>query len=513
MEYVNGPMSEKPEESIMPNIFDTDRRIKLGMWGLGRGFHFFKTCKHLNIDVVAGCDYNEHMRENFVSMNPGAFVTSDADEFLAQDFDAVLLATFCPNHGPEAVRCLEAGKHVLSEVTAFHTMAEGVALVEAVEKSGLIYNLAENYPFSAANSWLTRKWQEGLFGELQYGEYEYVHECRNLQYTYIDDVPIQPGHTVHSWRSWLSGHYYCTHSLGPIIIITGLRPVQVVSLPVDKRIAGYIAKESGGGLSIAPELIRMSNGAVIRNLMGATTNDTHSQRLWGTRGSAELEGSRLSLRLGGSGVSPKHPVTPSYDKLGELAAATGHGGGDFWALYYFARQILTGEAAPFDIYTAVDATTPGILALRSASEGGTPYDVPDFRNKAEREPWRNDQWAQERIDPLTQAFGDEVDAASVSDFTQTMSELVLWAPRVRAWIDWRKVEIKSKEWLIPMGQQVVDGYQTIIKIYHRAREIADTHPHTEGARVLREMLELGYETDVLAEDYQAKTEQALTELK
>ena len=147
MHHQGGNMTE----SSFPRIFDTDRRIRLGIWGLGRGMSFYDTCRALNIDVVAGCDYNAHMRENFLAHNPGAFVTADADEFLAQDFDAVLLATFCVDHAGDALRCLAAGKHVLSEVTAFHSMAEGVKLVEAVERTGLVYNLAENYPFSAAN--------------------------------------------------------------------------------------------------------------------------------------------------------------------------------------------------------------------------------------------------------------------------------------------------------------------------------------------------------------------------
>ena len=150
------------------SIFPTNKRVRLGIWGLGRGMSFYRTCAALNIDVVAGCDYNEHMRANFLNANPGAFVTADAAEFLKRDFDAVLLATFCPAHADDAIACMNAGKHVISEVTSFHTMAEGVRLVEAAERSGRVYNLAENYPWSAANMYLARKWREGLFGELMY---------------------------------------------------------------------------------------------------------------------------------------------------------------------------------------------------------------------------------------------------------------------------------------------------------------------------------------------------------
>lgn len=102
----------------------------------------------MNVDVVAECDYNARLRRNFLEANPGAYVTAQADEFLKQDFDVMLLPNYCPAHAADAIRCLRAGKHVLSEVTAFHPLAEGVRLVEEVERSGLVYNLAENYPFN-----------------------------------------------------------------------------------------------------------------------------------------------------------------------------------------------------------------------------------------------------------------------------------------------------------------------------------------------------------------------------
>jgi hypothetical protein len=513
-------MGSMKKNVLKKHIFDTDRRIRLGIWGLGRGMSFYRMCQHLNMNVVAGCDYNEHMRQGFLAANPGAFVTADADEFLKQDFDAVLLATFCPAHAGDAIRCLRAGKHVLSEVTAFHTMAEGVALVEEVEKAGKVYNLAENYPFTAANSYLARKWKEGLFGELLYAEYEYVHECRALQYTYIDGVPVQPGHALHNWRSWLNGHYYCTHSLGPVMVITGLRPVQVVALPSTPAMAGYIKPPAdaaqGRAISVSPSLIRMSNGAVIRNLMGATTNDTHVQRIWGTLGAAELNvGKELQLRLGGAGAAPKAQVIPRWDGLGELAAQTGHGGGDFWILYYFARQILTGEPAPFDIYSAADVTIPGILAMRSAVEGGKPYDVPDFRDKAHREAWRNDRWAQTRIDPKSHAFGTGADPAATADFSRTIAELVRFAPQVRAYADWSKVaaDMADPPELLTMAEQVVSQYPAILDAYRRGRRIADAFPGSEAARVLSEMLAVGLVEEVLSPSHLPRLKRELAGLK
>jgi predicted dehydrogenase len=482
-------------------IFDTNKRIRLGIWGLGRGLSFYATCKFLNIDVVAGCDYNEHMRRRFLEANPGAFASADADEFLKQDFDAVLLATFFVNHAGDAIRCLRAGKHVMSEVASFFSLAEGVRLVEEVERSGLIYNQAENYPFSAANMYLARKWREGLFGDLMYAEYEYVHECRSLCYTYIDGVPIEPGDAVHSWRSWLNFHYYCTHSLGPIMVITGTRPTRVAALPGKQHLSGYLVPGPVGMGGIAPALINMDNGAVVRNLMGATTNDSHLQRLWGTLGSAELGvGKPLQLRLGGSGMSPKLEVIPKWDSMGELAAKTGHGGGDFWTLYYFARQIFTGAKAPFDIYSACDVTIPGILAYRSSLEDGQPYAVPDFRNKAEREPYRNDDWKQPAYDYQHGVFPAGADTGITRQFAATMKALLHHAQIYRAYADWKKVrqDLAAPLEYFRLLARLLQAFPELRAAYVRARKIADAYPQSDGARVLREVLELGAEAAVLA---------------
>lgn len=477
------------------SYFASDRRLRLGIWGLGRGSSFYQTCAALGIDVVAGCDYTQHMREGFLAQHPDAFATDDAEAFLAQDFDAVLLATYCPAHGADAIRCLEAGKHVLSEVTPFHTMAEGVALVEAVERSGLVYNLAENYPFSAAHSWLARKWREGLFGELMYGEYEYVHECRTLAYTYIDGTPIIPGNQAHNWRSWLHPHYYNTHSLGPVMVITGTRPTRVVSLPVAIDLPGYPASGSAPTGGMGPSLISMSNGGVVRNLMGATTNDTHQQRLWGTKGSAELIDDRLRVRLGGSGGSPKFEINPHWDELGELAASTGHGGGDFWVLYYFARQILEGTPAPFDIYTAADCTMPGILAYRSSVEGGAPQDVPDLRDPAQRDAYRMDDFAQPRYDYKGGLFPAGADQDLTCRFSLTMRDLITGAVAYEAYRQWLLVleDMAEPAQILPVVDHLIEALPRLNEVQAVARQIADRYPESEGARVLGEMLALSGE--------------------
>lgn len=484
----------------MQRVFDTDRRIRLGIWGLGRGLAFFESCRFLNIDVVAGCDFSESLRAKFLGHNPGAFVTADVDDFFKQDFDAVLLATFMPSHATDAIRCLQEGKHVLSEVTAFFTLAQGVRLVEEVEKRKLVYHLAENYPFSAANMWLANRWQEGLFGDLMYAEYEYVHELRAMCYTFSDGTPVKPGHTVHNWRSWFQYHYYCTHSLGPVMVITGTRPTRVEAFPCRQTIGGYLPlRGQDGNGTLAPSLIEMSNGGVVRNLMGAPTHDSGSQRMWGTLGAFTIGHDGVKLRLGGAGQSPMMNVNPKWDTFGDLAERTGHGGGDFWTLYYFAREILTGQKGPFDIYGSCDVTIPGIQALRSSLNGGEPMEVPDFRKKADRDRYRHDDWQQERYDVKRGVFGGAKLNHKAANFSTTMTGMVEYAPAYRAYADWKRVQeaIASPDKFLPVAKRLLDVYDRLVATYRDARAIVKAYPKSDGARVLSEMLDIGEEKKVL----------------
>ena len=375
----------------MKKIFDTDKRIKLGIWGLGRGANFVKSAAFLNIDVVAGCDIHPEIRERFQKIAPQAFCTADEKEFLSCDMDAVLVATYLPDHADHVIRVLESGRHVMCEVTAFQTPADAVRLVEAVEKSGKVYNLLENYPFTKENMYLQKLWSEGFFGEFQYGEFEYLHEYRALSYgynTYPKVLPIKPGYAVHRWRSILNYHYYCTHSLGPAMYITGLRPEAVSAVRDEVTLAGYV--EGARHPTAAPSMIKMSNGGLLRNLMGSTTGDYHaSLRIWGTRASAEKIHD-LRIRVGGAGGGMYLFVDAKWNELGELAKETGHGGGDFWELYFFAREILTGEPAPWNIYAACDVTMAGLMAVRSEKLNGQLVKIPDMRKAEDRELCRND---------------------------------------------------------------------------------------------------------------------------
>ena len=502
----------------MKPVFDTDKRIRLGIWGLGRGATFVKSAAALNIDVVAGCDLHPHMREEFKKNVPGAFVTADEDELLAYDIDAVLIATYLPDHAKHAIKALNAGKHVMCEVTSFLTLADGVELVEAVEKSGKVYNLLENYPFTKENMYLRKLYEDGFFGEFQYGEFEYVHECRGLTYAYNvgHGLPIEPGYTLHSWRSGLNYHLYNTHSLGPLMQITGLRPVSVTAPKNSVYLDGTMP--AGRATSVAASLITMSNGGTMRNLMGTTTNDYHRNcRFWGTRAGAEnING--LRIRVGASGYGVMLDMQAEWPELKEHAEAAGHAGGDFWELYYFAREVLTGEPAPWNIYAAADVTAAGIQAARSMANDAALTEIPDFRKQEDRDRYRNDHWDPRNPawDPM-RIFPEGHDPAITGNFNSVMLRLFpLHRPEglnLAAQVyDGMKIfeQISSgdqRHIIVERGWRLVQMMPEIAEACRAAKVIADAYPDSVPGQMIHKLLEREEVAKVL------DTEKSLAELQ
>src|SRR5690606_18218897 len=105
----------------------------------------------------------------------------------------------------------EAGKHVLSEVIAANTLEECWELVEAVERTGGTYMMAENYCYMRPNLMVETIAERGLFGRVTHLEGAYVHDCRILY--------ANPDGSL-TWRGELRRTrdcvYYPTHSLGPV---------------------------------------------------------------------------------------------------------------------------------------------------------------------------------------------------------------------------------------------------------------------------------------------------------
>ena len=134
------------------------------------------------------------------------------EDMLESDINAVLIATPMQLHASQALTALDAGKHVLSEVTAGTNINELFWLKEKVEKSNTIYMMCENYCYRPDAVLAKRLTEKGFFGELYYAESEYIEDIKSWLV-----MPNGRNSWRQTWQVGKRGAFYPTHCLGPIM--------------------------------------------------------------------------------------------------------------------------------------------------------------------------------------------------------------------------------------------------------------------------------------------------------
>ena len=139
------------------------------------------------------------------------------------------------------------------------------------------------------------KWEEGLertkktlddpdityytnIGEFEYGEGEYLHNCET----------IWPGITYGEEDHWCNNMYStfsCTHSIGPLIHITGLRPVSVIGLETTR--SERRRRVGGKSAAFGMEMITLENGGIIKSIHGGLYNNSIWYTVYGSHGRME----------------------------------------------------------------------------------------------------------------------------------------------------------------------------------------------------------------------------------
>ena len=371
------------------------RKCRIGVVGIGRGSMMWNYCKDAdNAELVAICDKWEQGLENVKKElgTGGISYYTDYDEFLKHDMDAVMLANYATEHAPFAIKAMEAGKNVISEVLPCQTMAEAVALIECVERTGKVYCYAENYCFMGAPHESRTKYLEGKLGRFEYGEGEYLHNCEPIW------TDITYGERDH-WRNSMSAFFYCTHSAGPLIHITGMRPATVTGFecPLNTRMARMGARAG----HTAIEMVTFEDGSIFKSIHGVGPSKCSIwYTVYGSKG--RMESAREDA--GAGGVSHVYEYLDSaegaddaelknyFPEMDETAKHYGHGGSDFYCLHGAIERIMGDTGAEYiDVFEALDMWMCGHFGYLSVLDGGVPKEIPDLRKKSERDKYRDDR--------------------------------------------------------------------------------------------------------------------------
>ena len=388
--------------------------IRFAVVGAGRGKSFIQAAANpdAGVELVAVCDRRptalEQWRESGVSL------FTDLEEVLNDPkIDAVCLATPVNQHARQAIAALDAGKHVLSEVTAAFTLEECWDLIEAVNRSGRTYMMAENYCFTEAAMQVQNMVEHGVFGELTYASGSYLHDARNLLFDPEGEL---------TWRGELRRDFgpangYPTHSLGPVARWLGINRtdhlVTTASWHTNSRgITNYACRnfpertdyQAPGYWAHADSVtthIRTEHGALINLRFDIASARPHQLMRY------ELQGTKAAYVLP-DGINPQPLVwiegrsktdargiagnwEPLFNYRAEFAhplwrdhreAATkaGHGGGDYFLLREFSSAIREQRPPLIDVYDAVTWSSLIPLSLQSIAANGAPVAIPNFRS-------------------------------------------------------------------------------------------------------------------------------------
>jgi len=388
--------------------------IKIGMCGVGSFAECFIPlfAAHPLVDEVVLCDLDERKLQEKSERFGIPATCPSLDELCQTDVDAIAIITQNWMHGPQAVQALRAGKHVYSAVPSAISMDEITELVRAVEQTGLIYMIGETSYYYPCAIYCRRRFRNGDFGKIVYGEGEYYHDWDHGLYA------------VAQWRggeNWLQTAggppmYYPTHSVSMIVSATGAHATHVSCFGfVDEHEDGIYKPEINmwhNRFSNESALFSMSDGSVMRinefrrighpgtvglSLYGTegSYEEQANAKVWVTKNREEMvdlgellapvgvpakpEGAMAAVTSADGthhGVSQVHDVSRLPKEF--IGLPNGHLGSHQFLVDDFVTACVSGQQPPNNVWQAARYLIPGLIAHDSAEAGGELLPVPDL---------------------------------------------------------------------------------------------------------------------------------------
>ena len=361
-------------------------KLKVGIVGAPRGQSFIRSFQAIEeTDVIAICDLNIDVVEGVASQFNIDQKYTEFEKMVQSDLDIVVVSTPMPLHAPQSTLALQEGKHVISEVPAATDLQQCWELVKSVENSKKKYMMAENYVYTRENILIRELAMQGLFGDIYFGEGQYLHELKSLN---------EITKWRRKWQTGRNGCTYSTHSLGPVLQWFEDRVCTVSCFG-----SGHHYEDSKGKQYENEDTISMicktTRGGLVEirvDMLSDRPALGQYYSLQGTKGCYEA--------ARGLGDQPKiwlaeHSDQVVWQSLSDFeeqympeiwrnpsmeALQAGHGGGDYLEVREFVDSIINDTKSPIDIYESLDMTVPGLVSEVSINRESIPVEVPDFRS-------------------------------------------------------------------------------------------------------------------------------------
>lgn len=361
--------------------------LRIAVVGLRFGAAFAHLYRlHPDVAEVVVCDPDAAVLAQVARDLGGARTLPSLEAVLADPaIDGVHLCTPIPLHVPQALACLQAGKHVACAVPASTDIDDCGRLVAAEQRSGRRYFMAETQNFSAEFFLVRDLIAQGRLGRLQY-----------LKGAHHQNMDSWPGY----WKG-LPPMWYATHALMPLLAIAGA-PITHVSCMGSGSIRQELADCYGSPFACETAIFRFANGLaaqVERTLFESATPGCESFEVFGSQ--AGFSANRI-IRLTGQvahwgrglttttehvhppqrldllppafalkllGTAPGDPAHPAHD---------GHGGSHPHLVNEFVGCIRDDRPSAIPAAAAAGCCAAALIAHQSALQGGVLLPVPAY---------------------------------------------------------------------------------------------------------------------------------------
>ncbi len=386
----------------------------VGICGAG----YFASCfiplfqAHPGTTDVVLAELDPQRREEVAARFGVTRTVASLDELCESDVDAIAIFSQRWMHGPQAAQALAAGKHVYSAVPMGITIDELTTIIDLAERNDLVYVMGETSYYYPSALYCRQRYAAGDFGQLVYGEGEYLHDLSQGFYEVFERGGGPDWKSTASFPPML----YPSHSVSMVLSVTGERMTEVSCFGYrDHADDGvFLADVSRWGNEFSNEtaLFRSSGGAVVRvnemrrvgipkdfvrlGLFGtdATFEEAARRQFWiersgdidevtglltcdpPTGAEAAVAGDDVIAADFYGGTSSVHPVERLPAVFRDLP--NGHYGSHQFMVDDFVRACVDGRPAPVGPRVAASYCAPGIIAHQSAQQGGERLPIPDF---------------------------------------------------------------------------------------------------------------------------------------
>jgi predicted dehydrogenase len=374
----------------------SEKNVRVAIVGLGFGAEFIPIYQaHPHAEMYAVCQRSKDKLDACGDKFGIAKRYTSYEELLKDpNVDAVHINSPIPDHGPQTIAALKAGKHVACTVPMATTKEQIKEIVELQRKVGKVYMMMETVVYAREYLFAKDLYDRGVLGKIQF-----------LRGSHQQDMDGWPGY----WPG-LPPMWYATHCVSPCLAIlsdaAANKPALAESVVChgSGRIREEYISKYGSPFALETATFKIAGtdvcAEVTRTLFDVARQYRESFDVTASNVSFEwqqVEGEDPVLHMRGL---PEHQIPrrvkvpdfagrlpePIRKFTGAIHDAThlsfvqggGHGGSHPHLAHNFLMAVLGEQPAFPDAAVSANWTQVGICAHESAMAGGTRVEIPQY---------------------------------------------------------------------------------------------------------------------------------------